>query len=374
MRTSDERAGHPWSTFLPFPVHVVSSMTQTDLVTGRTTATAYRYERGRYDGLEREFRGFERVTMRVQGDAHSPSAIQETTFFQGEGPGSSAAGTQTGRSSEARARERALAGSAIAVRTFEEDEHGVPLLQQSATMSWTARLEFAGGDRFVHFPHVVRTEARDHLTGEADRIDTAEYEYDRFGNLVSKRRTGRFDGQPDSAVLVTTQRVTYAVNEEAGVTGLPASIETFDGADRLIAHTQHLYDGPDFDGLPVGQVTSARRFRPAMPTPSILPGGSNRNPQASTGRRSRIAAQQTGTSSPSETGSATRRRFSTTPTRSSRRGWTLRTASAQRRPSTRGRRSRSKCVLPAGSSRDTATPRSVAFARSSTRRRTDRFS
>jgi RHS repeat-associated protein len=54
----DARAGRPWVTRLPFPVHVVERQETRDGVTGLTLVTRYRYRHGFYDGDEREFRGF----------------------------------------------------------------------------------------------------------------------------------------------------------------------------------------------------------------------------------------------------------------------------------------------------------------------------
>ncbi|MEV0712712.1 SpvB/TcaC N-terminal domain-containing protein [Nocardia aurea] len=55
---ADRRAGRPWSTHLPIPVQVVSTVTITDDTTGVSTSTSYRYRDGYYDIDEREFRGF----------------------------------------------------------------------------------------------------------------------------------------------------------------------------------------------------------------------------------------------------------------------------------------------------------------------------
>ena len=100
---------------------------------------------------------------------------------------------------------------------------------------------------------MARTEARDHAPGQPDRIDAADYEHDANGNLTRKRRTGKFDGEPDSAALVTDQHIAYAASPTAYVVGLPASILTRDGAGRLIGETRHSYDGDAFVGLPAGQ-------------------------------------------------------------------------------------------------------------------------
>jgi RHS repeat-associated protein len=55
---ADRRAGRPWVTRLPFPVHVVEQVEHVDRVS-RTRATAsYRYHHGHFDGVERELNGF----------------------------------------------------------------------------------------------------------------------------------------------------------------------------------------------------------------------------------------------------------------------------------------------------------------------------
>ena len=57
----DMRAGHPWATRLPFPVHCVSKITTSDSVSQTSYTQLYSYHHGYYDHPEREFRGFGRV-------------------------------------------------------------------------------------------------------------------------------------------------------------------------------------------------------------------------------------------------------------------------------------------------------------------------
>jgi RHS repeat-associated protein len=57
----DERAGTPWVTRLPFPVHVVERVAVKDTWRGTTFSSTYSYHHGYFDGFEREFRGFGRV-------------------------------------------------------------------------------------------------------------------------------------------------------------------------------------------------------------------------------------------------------------------------------------------------------------------------
>ncbi|HMJ33144.1 MAG TPA: SpvB/TcaC N-terminal domain-containing protein [Baekduia sp.] len=54
----DRRAGRPWTTRLPFPVHVVAKVTLVDAVAGTRLARRHRYRDGWFDPAQREFRGF----------------------------------------------------------------------------------------------------------------------------------------------------------------------------------------------------------------------------------------------------------------------------------------------------------------------------
>ena len=54
----DRRAGRPWVTRLPFPVHVVERVQVDDRVGKTRTTTRYAYHHGYFDSAEREFRGF----------------------------------------------------------------------------------------------------------------------------------------------------------------------------------------------------------------------------------------------------------------------------------------------------------------------------
>jgi len=60
----DARAGRPWVTRLPFPVHVVERVETYDWVGRSRFVTRYGYHHGYFDGAEREFRGFGMVEQR----------------------------------------------------------------------------------------------------------------------------------------------------------------------------------------------------------------------------------------------------------------------------------------------------------------------
>lgn len=54
----DQRAGKPWITRLPFPVHVIERVETVDHISRTRSVSRYAYHHGYFDGEEREFRGF----------------------------------------------------------------------------------------------------------------------------------------------------------------------------------------------------------------------------------------------------------------------------------------------------------------------------
>ncbi|TXI37253.1 MAG: toxin [Nitrosomonas sp.] len=86
----DQKAGTPWITRLPFPVHCVSKVTVHDEWRKTTFSSTYSYHHGYYDGNEREFRGFGRVEQIdverydnfEKNNTDSPSITSDKTLFQ----------------------------------------------------------------------------------------------------------------------------------------------------------------------------------------------------------------------------------------------------------------------------------------------------
>ena len=86
----DALAGRPWITKLPFPVHVVESVSVSDRWRGSRFTSTYSYHHGYFDGHEREFRGFGRVEQTdveefgtfAAGNAASPYITEDLTLYQ----------------------------------------------------------------------------------------------------------------------------------------------------------------------------------------------------------------------------------------------------------------------------------------------------
>lgn len=80
---ADRQAGRPWPHRLPFPVHVVERVTQTDHIGRTLISSSYAYHDGYFDGEEREFRGFAVVDQR---DTQTLAALADGTPLVGPGP------------------------------------------------------------------------------------------------------------------------------------------------------------------------------------------------------------------------------------------------------------------------------------------------
>lgn len=258
IRSLDEASGEPWKTYLPFPLQVVDRITEIDKITGLERETHLNYHKGYFDPYEKVFRGFERVTMTRTGDDHNPGVQQVSHFYLGSmtDPG------RTGEfSPEDLARDHALSGGLQKVQVFELTPDGKRQLTQSAETEWEAREEFNDGRHFVFFPRPKATHTRYHVEGDTDKLEKAEYEHDTFGNVVGKKLWTRFEGQTDTEADFTDQKITFAINTDSWLVGLPARIEARDRHGNLLTDVHYHYDGPDFDGLPLGQISHGMRKR-----------------------------------------------------------------------------------------------------------------
>ncbi|WP_268240800.1 toxin TcdB middle/C-terminal domain-containing protein [Streptomyces lacrimifluminis] len=99
---ADQRAGRPWVSRLPFPVHVVERVETYDHASHNRFVTRYAYHHGHFDGEEREFGGFGMVEQQdtehigalsssvafpvgdnVEASSHVPPVLTRTWFHTG---------------------------------------------------------------------------------------------------------------------------------------------------------------------------------------------------------------------------------------------------------------------------------------------------
>ncbi len=251
----DREAGRPWTTFLPFPVQLVSEITVRDEPADTTNRVQIAYHDGHFDPRTRQFTGFGKVEQAELGDESEPTTLT-VSYFHNRVP----AGTGDDQAPAARALRRML------YRTEVYGLDGTPLEGRPYTVeevTWEAREVATGpsGDT-VFFPakavatHTVRER------GDQATVVTTRYDYDDAGNVAREVRTGDWhdaDMQPGQVRLVN--ETTYATSPDIGTTRWPASQRTLDQAGQLLCETRYYYDGPPAVGLPRGQATLGNLVR-----------------------------------------------------------------------------------------------------------------
>jgi RHS repeat-associated protein len=250
MRQADRAAGSDWPGMLPFVVPVVQIIDDIDNVAGAASRMALRYHDGVYDGPRREFRGFGRVEVDLDGDASLPASRQEHTFFQGDPEHPDPA---------ERDRQRALAGSPLVTQSSTADgPDGTMLVAFETTRTWDVAVETApGGGASVYQPRMVRIEHREPgLGGEPDLHDRTSFAaFDAHGNATHIVQEWFAAGAPPEATLTIEERTAYVVNDDAWLVRLPARRERRDSRGLPVTVEVHSYDGLPHTGLPEGKAT-----------------------------------------------------------------------------------------------------------------------
>ncbi|MBF5042068.1 hypothetical protein FGE12_06650 [Aggregicoccus sp. 17bor-14] len=232
-------AGHPWTTRLPFSVQVLAESTLGDSRGGLST-TRYTYAQGHYDGRTREFRGFGQVEVRALGDDADPTAVEQHTY-------------DLGLASEA------LKGRELARELGTEDGR----LFVREVWTHAPRVYAAGLDGV----DCVGVELTAHETSRFEGTQTPavtreEWEYDGWGNPTLQRDYGLVvDGDPLGGGDELFVRRTFLNDAQGWVLGRLQEERAETPAGVRLSARRLYYDGPDFEGLPLGQLTRGQQTR-----------------------------------------------------------------------------------------------------------------
>lgn len=242
----DREQKNPWTSFLPFPVQVVSAVTVEDFINGLHNVTRYRYHEGHYDGYRREFDGFGRSDQIEEGDDSIPSC--RTIFYYH----TEASGRPDVPDLELR---RSLKRKLFRVEVFGEDEGPLASLPYRVEESeWMVRVEQALPDgRRVLFPYIQETTTSTFERQADARIERRLFSFDANGNVTREERRG--EGSVGAPLAGTTQ-AEYAQDPAGRVRDRVSRIVQRDDGGNLLNETRNYYDGPVFEGLPLGQVTN----------------------------------------------------------------------------------------------------------------------
>ena len=243
----DAAAGNPWPDPMPFPVQVVSSVTNLDSL-GHQYVSQFRYHDGYYDPVEKQFRGFARVEQVDVGDASAPTLITRSHF-------------DTGRDYEA------MKGKVLRLTTEQEDGRAFT----DETTAWTTPpvTLYTGTNGtnvvYAHPSGTVRL-VKELGIGIERRLET-ETDFDAYGNQTRNADYGMVENGDRSAFddqrIVTTE---YTINTNAWILRLPTREEIIDENGGVISRTEFFYDDESFTGnnhglVTIGNLTMKREWR-----------------------------------------------------------------------------------------------------------------
>jgi RHS repeat-associated protein len=244
--TRDFASGDIWLTNFPFPYTVVAGTKETDTVTGQVTEISYRYHEGHFDARARQFQGFRRAERIEKGDESRADTLTVFHFLMaqerlpGHGPEHASLNGLLERTEIF-----SLDGSAHQGRPYhvETAEHDAQVLAELPD----------GRNRTFVFVTVHRAE--DFERTDDVRGEEKSYAYDAVGNIIREtlRGYGTLAGvaQPE---LLRIIEVSYAASAERWIIDRPARSVTRDGGGAILMEKRCYYDGPVFQGLPLGQV------------------------------------------------------------------------------------------------------------------------
>ncbi|MBL9167631.1 MAG: VCBS repeat-containing protein [Verrucomicrobiales bacterium] len=232
----DLAARQPWTNALPFPVTVVSSVTNLDSL-GHQYVTRFRYHDGYYDAVEKQFRGFARVEQIELGDATAPTLVARSHFDVGHNHDSM---------------------KGLLLRSTIETEAGKVFTDE--TTAWTVPpiVLFQGTNgQPIHWVHPTASRKVIQELGQGtERLLESEVEFDRYGNQTRSVNYGVVESGDRSAWNDERATVTeYAINTNAWILRLPKRQEVTDEQGAIVSRVDSFYDDPTFSGDNFGQVT-----------------------------------------------------------------------------------------------------------------------
>ena len=236
--------GSAWTHTLQIPMAVVErtdifvTLTGSEDGSGLHDVTTYLYRDGFYDGVEKQFRGFSEVTTSLQGSEAQQEGTTTSLYDLGIDD----------------VYYNGLLQSAQVITAGAPIERTLNTYQDCAVEGVLSPNALTNLGRFpVRYVCVAQTDVvRQEGAPETDWITTrTTFEYDGHGNVTREARLGDIDTEGDEIITATT----YASPDTIWHVRLPATEEIYneESGDRKLK--TYYYDGEDFEGLAVGEVT-----------------------------------------------------------------------------------------------------------------------
>jgi len=226
----DRENNNKWSTVIPFPVHVIRRIDVHDGI--NTYKKEFQYHNGYYDGVEKEFRGFEKADQIEIGDASIPTLIMAYTF-------------DTGIEHEA------LKGKPLSYKTMTENKD----VFYDEQYVWDLKKIAVGlfDERKVIFPY-QKLKIRNVMekgNGKPVQLEW-EYKYDNYGNLKRYIEYGRPENEyNDERVTVNSYTSDYTSGISQWIINKIVEKTITDENGQNVSQTRHYYD----DNFVLGKVS-----------------------------------------------------------------------------------------------------------------------
>ena len=231
---------------LPLPVRGRRTRPRDRRGVGPGHEISYRYHEAHFEASTRQFQGFRTTERITRGDASRPDSCEVHAFAMaqervpGNGPGHALLNgvlerIETYASDGSKSEDRPL--------RVETCRHGLTVLETLPD----------GRDRV--FVHVTENRRDDTERTDDVRTEITTYAYGEHGNVVREERRGMGTVGGTAVPEVTTVReIEYAVSAARHLVDKPSRVVVRDGEGTLVDEHRTYYDGPDFVGLPLGQV------------------------------------------------------------------------------------------------------------------------
>ncbi|TNE43863.1 MAG: hypothetical protein EP343_32355 [Deltaproteobacteria bacterium] len=255
----DKACGGPWQSKMPMAFPVVTTITtwasHSDKPTGQAFPTQDEkpivrqvfYHDGFYDGNEKKFRGFRNVESLYLGDASVLTRRDLIVFDVGD-------------------KDPYFHGKML--QNVMTDESGK--IYKETRMEWKDCGTVAGVDKGLTPPVRFICQAANESTIKEGEADSAKWKtlrseatYDGFGNVVLSASLGEKNVKGDEkytrSVFITP--ADPKSDKSLWFLRFPQSIEYCADLQKPCAKVTYYYDGPAFEGLPVGQLSQGNLSR-----------------------------------------------------------------------------------------------------------------
>ena len=237
---ADKERGIEWEKILPFPVTVISSTIIKDKNSGNEYKTEYFYKNGYYDGIEKEFRGFENVRKIEYGDQSAPTTITEYQFLTGE-------------------KEESLKGKTKVTTIKSEDGD---IFNQVEQIYDTRNIYKTHNKETVTFPFIKAINTAIFESTDTPKKLLDSLKFDDYGNQIERKSFGVIEGSnfsiEDDELFSFSE---YAIDTTKWILDRVKRIYETDEIGNFVREEKYYYDGLEYEGLPFGQLEKGNLTR-----------------------------------------------------------------------------------------------------------------